>query len=176
MHYHVGDDGKLDNSVQEVITYILDKALPPVVHKEIPLPRGVRGIWFCNPAPRLPPEISLQNTTFRRQLLHLSNLKVLKCIFVTRWWDLLLGVRNDEIPSDCTQRTVATFEGHSAFSSSSPVRRSCNSRERAHTSQRTLSLYTKALNSRSYFGSSYFLTTQTINITTLQSSLQWAIS
>jgi hypothetical protein len=106
----------------------------------------------------------------------IKNFKMLKCVFVTRWWDLLLGVGNDEIPSDCTQRTVATSEGHSAFSSSSSVRRSCNSRERAPTSQRTLSLYTKALNSRSSFGSSYFLTTQTINITTLQSSQQLAIS
>jgi hypothetical protein len=43
MQHHIGDDGKLDNSVQEVTTYILDKALPPVVHKEMPLPRGVFG-------------------------------------------------------------------------------------------------------------------------------------
>jgi len=41
MQHHIGDDGKLDNSVQEVTTYILDKALPLVVHKEMPLPRGV---------------------------------------------------------------------------------------------------------------------------------------
>jgi len=43
MQHHTGGDGKLDNSVQEVTTYILDKALPPVVHKEMSLPRGIFG-------------------------------------------------------------------------------------------------------------------------------------
>jgi hypothetical protein len=76
MQHNIGDDRKMDNSVQEVTTYILDKAPPPVVHKEMPLPRGAFG-FAMSPGDAHQNIIAEHN--FSMTNADLSKLKISKC-------------------------------------------------------------------------------------------------
>jgi hypothetical protein len=84
MQHNIGDDRKLDNSVQEVTTYILDKAPPHVVHKEMPLPRGV-FVFAMLPGDAHQNIITEHNFSMTiSAFVKIKNFKMLKCVFVTR--------------------------------------------------------------------------------------------